>query len=75
MMSYCPPAEAGLESSAAAGDTVTRWRTLRIMPRVSGVSFSSTLWPMRRSPMLCTTFACFLSKPMVLLTSVILTRP
>src|SRR4051794_1187108 len=45
------------------------------MPRVSGVSFSSTLCPMRRNPMLWTTFACFLSKPIVLLTSVILTRP
>ena len=30
--------------------TSTRCRTLWIMPRVAGVSFSSTVWRMRRRP-------------------------
>src|SRR5882672_2815478 len=44
------------------------------MPRVDGVSMSSTVWWGCRNPRPCTTAACFLSKPMVLLTSVTLTR-
>src|SRR5262245_7394526 len=40
------------------------------MPRVSGVSGSSTVWRIFRSPMPCTVFACVLSKPIVLRTSV-----
>src|SRR5688572_28594910 len=44
------------------------------MPRVASVSGSSTLWPIRRRPMPSTTFAWFLLKPIVLFTSVTLTR-
>src|SRR6185503_20407318 len=40
------------------------------MPRVSGVSGSSTVWRSRRSPMPWTVLACVLLKPMVLRTSV-----
>src|SRR5262245_51739309 len=43
------------------------------MPRVAGVSMSSTVWPMRRRPMPCTVFACVLLNPIGLFTSVILT--
>src|SRR5688572_25220417 len=50
--------------------TVTRCRTLRIMPRVSGVSGSVTEWRILRRPIPSTVFACVSLKPMVLLTSV-----
>src|SRR5687767_2756841 len=44
------------------------------MPRVSGVSGSSTEWRIFRSPMPWTVFACVSLKPIVLLTSVTLSR-
>src|SRR5918993_3444420 len=44
------------------------------MPRIESVSCSSTVWLIRRRPMLWTIAACFLSNPIVLLTSVTLTR-
>ena len=43
------------------------------MPRVAGVSTSSTLWPIRRSPMPCTVAAWVRSNPIGLFTSVIFT--
>src|SRR5438034_6065945 len=44
------------------------------MPRVSGVSASSTVWRIRRSPMPSTVSPCVLLKPIGLRTSVILSR-
>src|SRR5687767_6661686 len=41
------------------------------MPRVSGVSASSTVYPSRRRPRPVTTLSCFRSNPIVLFTSVI----
>src|SRR5215813_10189588 len=43
------------------------------MPRVSGVSFSSTVWRIRRRPSPLTTVACFRSNPVGLTSSVTLT--
>src|SRR5919201_1359505 len=43
------------------------------MPRVAGVSFSSTVWRMRRRPRPRTVVACFRSNPIGLFTSVTLT--
>src|SRR5688500_14605158 len=44
------------------------------MPRIDGVSARSTVWLMRRSPIPSTIRACLRSNPIVLLTSVTLTR-
>src|SRR5215467_12771812 len=44
-------------------------------PRVSGVSFNSTVWRIRRKPMLRTTSPWLLLKPIGLFTSVTLTVP
>ena len=46
--------------------TSIRCRTFKIMPRVAGVSGSSTECRMRRSPIPSTVFACVLLKPIVL---------
>ena len=47
---------------------------MRIIPRVAGVSGSSTLWLIRRRPMPSTVFAWVLLNPIVLLRSVTVRR-
>ena len=51
-------------------DTATRWDTFPIIPRMDGVSFSSTVLFIFVSPMPRNTLRCFSGRPIMLLTSV-----
>src|SRR5580704_3068934 len=54
----------------STSSTVTRWRTVLIMPRNSGRSGLTTTWPIRRSPSDRSEFRCALVPPIFDLTCV-----
>src|SRR6056297_1472398 len=55
--------------------TVTMWVTLLIMPRISGVSLTTTVWFRRRKPRPLITLLKYLSRPIALRLSVTLISP
>src|SRR5699024_5844302 len=60
-----------LDRHCDTSSTVTRWRTVRIMPRICGVSSRSTDWRILRSPRESSVARWFCLVPIVLRTWVI----